>query len=438
MQNQPAHLFHAVLPGAMLLGALVFAPWFWGCTWPLGIGVLTDFLFLMVAAWSAGVLWRGVKLNLPVQLVVVVLGLLAQGWWMALNGHTNCDRESGLLLPVAGHIAWLPGSADQGRSREDMARLSGLLGAGIISAWLGETRFWRRSILWTLALTGMSIALLGCVERLTKAPDIFWNSARHLDFFFATFRNVTNAGEYLNFVLPVAAGLVLFAARAGGRPWKLAAAPLVMCGSMALFLAMNRGDIAAGRQRVSGKARLATLIILVVALGVIVESVGVGTTWERWARVMTDRNGEATWSNRLAVDRVCVLALPDAGALGFGPGTFRAMFPYYSGRVPVDLAGVWTYAHDDYAQTGLEWGWMGGVLWSVYFFGGMLVLGRGWFRREWKMEDRIYGAGLLVALGAMAVMAAVDFPLQIASIQLCVAAALGLAWSSPTWPRIQP
>ena len=454
-KRRVAHFLHTTLPGTMLLAALIFAPWFWGCTWPLGIGLLEEFLFGALAAWSAGVLLRGRRLGLPIMLVLPVLGLLAQGWLMALNGHTNCDEESGLLFPVAGHVSWLPGSRDQDRSRADMLRLTGLLGAGIISAWLGESRVWRRAILWTLVVTGMSIALLGCVERLTHATDIFWNATRHLDYFFATYRNVTNAGEYLNFILPLAAALTLFAARAGKNPGRLALAvtavailatgcwvcgskmaPLVACGSMAAFAAMNRREIWLRGANGNGRTRLLTAAILIVVMAVILQSVGLGTTWERWGQAMNDKNGEATWSNRLAVDQVCALAAPDAGRLGFGPGTFRAMFPYYSGRVPTDLTGVWIYAHDDYAQTAVEWGWIGALLWSLYFFGGTADLALGWRQPGWKREDRIHGAGLLLALGAVGIMAAVDFPLQIASIQLSVAVALGLAWSSRGWRRV--
>jgi hypothetical protein len=451
--RRSAYLLHTVLPGAVLAGALVFAPWFWGCTWPLGIRLLTIFLFGGISAWAAGILLRRRKLNLPMVLVWAVLGLLAQGWLMALNGRTICDEDSGLLLPVAGHCAWLPGSTDQERSREDMLRLSGLLGAGIISAWLGQDRNWRRAILWTLVMTGMSIALLGCVQRLTGAHDIFWNETRRLDFFFGTYRNVTNAGEYFNFVLPLAAALAVFTARAGGRPGQLALAvmagailvagscvsgskmaPLATGAGLAIFLVMNRGEV---RRRGSWMGTGARLAIVAVVVAVIVQSVGLGTTWNRWERVIHDQNGGATFSHRLAVDQVCALALPDAGAWGFGPGTFRAMFPYYSGGVAADLTGVWTYAHDDYAQTAVEWGWAGGALWAVYFFGGLVVLAQGWRRAGWKMEDRIYGSGLLAALGMIAAMAAVDFPLQIASIQLGVNVVLGLAWSSRSWPRLQ-
>ena len=62
---------------------------------------------------------------------------------------------------------------------------------------------------------------------------------------------------------------------------------------------------------------------------------------------------------------------------------------------------------------------------GALFFGGFVVLGWGWLRSGWGTEDRIIGAALLQALGVVALMAVVDFPLQIASIQLDVAVLLG-------------
>jgi hypothetical protein len=449
------HFFHTALPGLILICALVFAPWFWGCTWPLGIQLLDLLLLAATLAWTAGIVLRGRKSGVPPLLLFTVLGLLLQGWIMAWNGHSQCEDDTGLFIPIAGHPAWLPGSVDQDRSRDDMVRLSGLLGAGIVSASLGQSRVWRRRILWAIALTGLSITLLGCWQRWTHATDIFWNPARHLDYFFATYRNVTNAGEYLNFVFPLAAALTLSAAIKRRRhvAWAGAAtviliagsfvcgskiAPLLTCLSAALFVAMNGRYLQGQARRTNWRTLAVIVIVLGLVLGTIVESAGLDVASDRWSRLLDDPNGGATLSHRLLVDRVCGLAAPDAGLLGFGPGTFRSIFPYYSGRVAGDLRGVWTYAHDDYAQAFLEWGLIGSALWSLYFFGGLAILARGWWRAGWKTEDRIYAASLLQSLSAIAIIALVDFPLQIASIQLCVAVALGLAWSSGSWPRAVP
>jgi hypothetical protein len=452
-------LIGTTIPGGTLLAALIFAPWFWGCTWPLGVHLLTILLLGAIGSWALGLLWRRGKSGLPPLLLITVVGLMAQGWAMTLNARSVCDDASGLLFPLPGHVAWLPGSVDQPRSQEDMARLSALLSAGVISTWLGQARAWRTRLLWTLSATGLSIVLLGCWQRWTRATDIFWNASRHLDFFFATYRDVTNAGEYFNLILPVTAALTLVAVVKRQGPVRVAfgamatvllvlgsmvcgskMAPIITLLSAAFFVAMQGKVLRdyAGRTRV--RIGLVTALIVVVTLAVLVQSAGPGITWARWDRFLHETGGGATLANRLLVDRVCVLAAPDAGLFGFGPGTFRPIFPYYSGRVEGDLTGVWTYAHDDYAQTLVEWGFVGAALWSLYFFGGIVALARGWWRGGWwrggwRTEDRIVAAGLLQALVVVALMATVDFPLQIASIQLCAGVLLGLAWSSLRWPR---
>jgi hypothetical protein len=449
-------LLHTGLPGVTLLFALIFAPWFWGCTWPLGVALLGIFLLAATFSWSLGMLLRRRPARLPTWLLLSVLGLLFQGWCLALNGQSNCDPGTGLYLPVAGHVAWLPGSVDQERSRGEMIRLSGLLGAGVIAAWLGRDPAWRRRLLWAMAAVGASIVLLGCAQRWTQATDIFWNPGRRLDFFFATYRNVTNAGEFLNLVLPLGAALVAVAAIKQRSPVRLAAATAALailatgsfvCGSKlapgasllggAAFVFFAWRDLRRQAQQLHGRVLLFTAAVVLLALVALVESAGLGVTWDRWDRVFRDQEGTATFSHRLMVDQVCLLAAPDAGVTGFGPGAFRAVFPYYSVGFGDELRGVWSFAHDDYAQTVVEWGAVGSASWSLYFFGGMLTLLRVRRLDHWGTEDRLTAAGLLATQLALAVTALVDFPLQIASIQLGAAVVTGLAWSSEGWTSRQ-
>src|SRR5262249_40886655 len=66
---------------------------------------------------------------------------------------------------------------------------------------------------------------------------------------------------------------------------------------------------------------------------------------------------------------------PDAGVLGFGPGTFRAAFPGY--QLTYDFGNrtvpafwtthSWTHAHQDYLQTVIEWGYCGALFWAILF-----------------------------------------------------------------------
>src|SRR5262249_10146024 len=54
-------------------------------------------------------------------------------------------------------------------------------------------------------------------------------------------------------------------------------------------------------------------------------------------------------------------------------------------------------------------------------------------RSEWTPRRRLLEPLVIIALVGVALHALVDFPFQIASIQLCVATHLGLCWGSSLW-----
>jgi O-antigen ligase len=167
-------------------------------------------------------------------------------------------------------------------------------------------------------------------------------------------------------------------------------------------------------------------------------AVGVGQAsrldqpWERWQQLPAQLPRDARWLVAQAAWR----GAGDAGWLGLGPGTFRVAFPYLTGYLGDRVQGFWRFLHEDYLQTLLEWGRVGALLWSAFLFGGIFVAIRnsraakdaGWSPRRREMLPLIY-----LPLLATALHAAVDFPLQIASIQLYVATYLGICWGSSSW-----
>ncbi len=121
-------------------------------------------------------------------------------------------------------------------------------------------------------------------------------------------------------------------------------------------------------------------------------------------------------------------AAKGAGPFGFGPGTFRAVFPRYQDAT--ELEGTWIFLHQDYLQTIIEWGWLGAALWAVLFFGAMVngiaVLWRN--GRRMLPRYRIVVRLAVIAIAGVAVHAQADFPLQIASVQVYAATVLGIVW----------
>jgi O-antigen ligase len=117
------------------------------------------------------------------------------------------------------------------------------------------------------------------------------------------------------------------------------------------------------------------------------------------------------------------------------------VFPYYTAGVSDRLNGFWHYLHEDYLQTLLEWGAIGSALWAVLFFGGIAVALRARFSEsadKWRPRQRILLPLVVLGLASVAIHALVDFPLQIASIQLYVATYVGMCWSASRWHLTPP
>jgi O-antigen ligase len=139
-------------------------------------------------------------------------------------------------------------------------------------------------------------------------------------------------------------------------------------------------------------------------------------------------------NKRLITAKICLRMLPDAGWHGFGPGTFALVFPHYTGQDASLIPGIWRYAHNDYLQTLLEWGWMGAILWAIVLFGALAQLVHYWRkRRDLSTSDRVLCFMTMLALSGVAAHAMVDFPFQIMSLQLYAGVCVGFGWGCGRW-----
>jgi O-antigen ligase len=450
--------FFVDAPRWLLLAALVFAPWAYGSTRPWAVQSLSALLATLLVIWITECAAHRRRPEIPLIPVGVSLALLAWGWWMALNAHSRQDTATEELIPLRSWAATLPGSSDGPASMTTMALLTGLVGALWFTCELSRQSPWRKRIWITIAATGFSVAALGVVQKiggesvlaLTWEPDKI-NIANN----FALFRYRANAGAWLNLVLPLLAALAVVTLRKSDHPWRKAfwlvalvmvvggvqlnpsrASWIIALGLMACvgvrcagqFWRHHRGTLP--RRTLLAYGGIAALITLL--LGGLALFGGWQSVWQRMQRQGFDLASRSP-------TEIYWRMVPDAGWSGFGPGAFAGVFPHY--QITHDFAGSdypefwvanrWLHAHQDYLQTWIEWGWAGAAAWAVLIGGGM---GAGLWKLRRRHSDpsiRWFLFASVLALGGVLVHAWVDFPLQVASIQLYVAVLLGGCWSLP-------
>lgn len=484
-------------PRWLFLGALIYAPWAYGCTTPATIIGLNWILGVTLTLWvvdrvlqvvgnKAGV--SGARrtaisgYRAPRVLVITCAALLITGWWMVLNAHAIHDSTYSVFIPLKSWLQCGPGSVDQAISAAWMVRATTLVGVTLFVADLSQRLTWLTRLWWMVAIAGGSIALLGLLQKASKAPMIFWQMRQPHDTstFFGTYYYHANAGALLNLALPIVIGL---AVRTFSRPStpvaraiSLSAALLTtvavfsntskaaqLLGIGVLFVAaIKTGPILWHQAK---RAERTTLIASGIAIGMVLLALAwtsqLDRPVERWLAAPSQLFRDARWE----ASRIALGALPEVGCFGYGPGTFQLVFPHYlkaSGLKDADNAG-WHLLHEDYLQTLLEWGWLGAALWGVYFFGGIVVAlrslkkqqtfwrgakigtlapaspssgGGGGMRSpdtEWRPRQLLLLPLIVLALTGVALHSLVDFPLQIASIQLYVATYLGICWGSSLW-----
>jgi MFS family permease len=310
--------------------------------------------------------------------------------------------------------------------------------------------------LWyVIGLVGGSIAFLGLLQKATEAQMIFWQPPPPPEYgvttFFATYFYHGNAGAFLNLVWPLSAGLVIRAFTSRSQPGMRALWTIVfiitiagvvantsrMAQVVALFLLVVIGlHFGPGLlRRLHGAQKsvaIAGALALVLALIALAQATHLEQPLNRWQLVSEQIPADARWqASRVALD-----AVPGAGFFGFGPGTFRVVFPGYNIGSGHAVPGSWRFLHEDYLQTVLEWGWLGSSLWALLFFGGIAVGILSYNRyatRDWMPRRRVMQPLAIIALAGVAMHALVDFPFQIESIQLYVATYLGVCWGSVLW-----
>jgi len=439
----------------IFFAALVYAPWAYGATTSASINVTNWVLLAALVLWGAELLTTGRRPDLPPILLILTAALLCVGGWMVLNAKSIYDSEFSLFVPLRNFAPPLTGSVDYANSAAWMVRGALLLGTLLFVSDLSQGSRWLLRLWYVIGLVGGSISFLGLLQKATGAQMIFWQPPPPPEFgvttFFATYFYHGNAGSFLNLVWPLSAGLVIRAFTSQSRPGMRALWTIVfvititgvlantsrMAQVVALVLLVVIGlHFGPGLlRRLPGAQKsvaIAGALALVFALIALAQAAHLEQPLSRWQSVSEHIPTDARWQ----ASRVALGALPGAGLFGFGPGTFRVVFPGYNIESSLAVRGSWRFLHEDYLQTVLEWGWLGSSLWALLFFGGITVgilSYRRYAMRSWMPRRCVMQPVAIIALAGVAIHALVDFPFQIESIQLYVATYLGVCWGSRLW-----
>lgn len=441
-------------PRWIFLAALVYAPWAYGSTREWAVTGLSILIGVVMMLWMVGCLLRRAWPQVPPVLAIATILLAAQGWFLVGNAKFDYDPATLEFNELNPLLPWAPGSLHRSLSLKNMTQLSAMLFSLCFVCETARQAVWRKRLLLTLALTGVSLVLLGLTQRLTNATAIFWGPEEMGQSFFATYRYHSNAGAFLNLVWPIVAGFTFMAflggATTGKRIFWAGALTLCLAGTaiiasraaavLAAVLSVTWGlwvlrEIARSRWKgITVATAAVAALVMMLLVGSLAALAGLDVSVKRWSKLHRELTEE---NNRLLTAQVCLDMIPEAGAWGFGPGTFQTAFPYFSHRHGTQIAGKWIYAHEDYLQTLIEWGYVGGAGWAVLLFGGLLNS----FSRAYRHRDRLSidarVTHFALATGLMGVLlhSLVDFPLQIASIQLYATVLLGILWANRYWLR---
>src|SRR6266853_2757748 len=437
----------------IFFAALIYAPWAYGGTTSASIQIINWLLLAAITLWIVELVVSGRRPVFPRLLLFLTVALVGLGTWMAVNATSIYDSDFHTFVPLRKFAPPLAVSVDFAISVAWMLRGALLLCAILFVVDLSQSNRWLLRLWFTIGLVAGSIAFLGLLQKATGAKMIFWQAAPPwgATTFFATYYYHGNAGAYLNLVWPLTAGLAVRAFTTPSHPGMRAlwmsmfvvtlAAVLANTSRMAqliallslIVLCMQLGPMLLRRlSRIEKNIAVAGAIAILLTLFAVGQATHLEQPLKRWQSVTEQISSDARWR----ASRVAMGAQRDIGFFGFGPGTFRVVFPSYNNAATKPAPGTWRFLHEDYLQTVLEWGWLGSTLWALLFFGGIAIGIRSYKKsaaQGWAPRRRLLQPFVTAALIGVALHGLVDFPLQIASIQLYVATYLGLCWGSSVW-----
>ena len=449
------------IAGWLLVLALVIAPWAWGTVKPIGLFVAEITLALACICWLLAMVAPAYRPRLPRLLVVCVVLLLLQGWFMTINAHRTYNTVTHRFSPAHPPMPLLPGATDQIMAAGAMVHVTAVLLALLMMCDFAQFPPWRMGLWKALAITGASIAGYGLGAKAGIFSPMFTVPGDQASVF-GSFVYHGVAGAYLNLAIPAQIGLALLyfgqsRRKAGGLFWAATAiitiigvmvnisrgAALIFVGELTVLTVLviwNFRHDARFRAALTGWKWVLLTAACLLLLGV---EYAVWHNLPRWEKFHGDFALHG--NSRLLAWRVGWGMVTTHPLFGSGPGSFKIRFPLshhmiqalYSHWIvsfynPGHRISRWSYISNDYLQTLIQWGTAGFILWGVLVLGALRPMRR---LANPDATASLYSADNLliccarVALLGVFIHALFDYPLEITALELDTAFFLALHWA---------
>ena len=288
-----------------------------------------------------------------------------------------------------------------------------------------------RRLLWVLCLNGTALALESILQRLSGTNKLLWlvqpaiNQSAESQFGPYAYRS--NAAQYFNLLWPVCLGFwwklrrtSKFATRARARLGGgahvvllpcgvlLAAAPIISTSRGGALVAFSGIIVAAvlflsANRRSNLVMRLGIILLLAATLG-LASYLGWDKLEKRLATTFSD-----DLSGRVEIYVNARQMARDFPLFGAGPGTFPWVYHLYRAHAQAEWAA---YAHNDWLETRITFGWAG----FAPILAMLLIVFLRWFGPGGIPTHWLFVSMIWLALAGCLLHARFDFPFQICSI----------------------
>ena len=445
---------------------LVISPWLFGTTEPWAVRVVNSLNYAIGAllAWKLVLRWQtplGAPAILPEQVergrhawlryvpavgTSLLLAYTAIAAWNARAIYISGEQRFEYLS----HFTWLPHSYDRATSWERFFRL---LGAACFFFGLTDLLRPRRSkesstwlsartkrLLWVICINGTLLAVEGILQRLSKTDKLLWLVQPNLTVWgtvqFGPYAYRSNAAQLFNLIWPLALGFFLALQRELKQGFGKGPETMLVfcCGVMAVcpILTSSRLGLAVmglltvgclvwvgllnGIKRWKWTALMAACLMVVASSGLALNWKHLSRRFERLDLNGLGARGEIYENARKMAD--------DYPVFGVGPGAFGAVYQLYR-ETPDQF--WYAYAHDDWLEARVTFGWVGTSLIMLILVGVLL-----------PPLFSLFSSGnggwlgfLYLSVGGILVTACWDLPFQVYSILLYFLTVLALISTAP-------